>query len=289
MEQTTKNELMKKAVGLLVIEVRNSNPNGDPDKESDPRQRFDDRGQISPVSFKRKARDLVDNKEGPVWLEISKRFDPALDPAHFCILESRGRKRDLIIREIEDGTFSKKYWDGRIFGNTFLEEGASTTIKTGVVQFGMGVSISPVEIERQTNTNKSGVQEGKDRGMAPLGYRIVNHGVYTIPFFVNPTAATKSGCTKQDVDLLLKMIPFVYSHTASYVRPAVGIRHAWYIEHKSALGSCSDFDIIDALTPRQKENPKNPSVAWDDYEVPVELPERIEMKVEKLRDLMDEM
>ena len=289
MQQTPKNELLKKAVGLLVIEVRNSNPNGDPDKESDPRQRFDDRGEISPVSFKRKARDLVDNKEGPVWLEISKQFDPPLDPERFHILESRGRKRDVISGEIEAGTFSGKYWDGRIFGNTFLEEGASTTIKTGVVQFGVGVSISPVEIERQTNTNKAGVQEGKDRGMAPLGYRIVNHGVYTIPFFVNPTAATKSGCTKQDVDLLLKIIPFVYSHTASYVRPAIGIRHAWYIEHTSSLGSCSDFDILDSLTPRKKQNPDNPSVAWDDYEVPTVLPERLQLKVEPLRDLMDEV
>lgn len=289
MQQTTKSELLKKAVGLLVVEVRNSNPNGDPDKESDPRQRFDDRGEISPVSFKRKARDLVDNKEGPVWLEIAKQFAPALNPDCFYILESRGRKRDVITSEIEDGTFSGKYWDGRIFGNTFLEEGASTTIKTGVVQFGMGVSISPVEIERQTNTNKSGVQEGKDRGMAPLGYRIVNHGVYTIPYFVNPTAATKSGCTKQDVDLLLKIIPYVYTHTASYVRPAVAIRHAWYVEHKSVLGSCSDFDIIDAMTPRKKQNPDNPSVAWDDYDVPTSLPERLQLRVEPLRDLMDEM
>ncbi len=289
MQQTTKNELMKKAVGLLVVEVRNSNPNGDPDKESDPRQRFDDRGEISPVSFKRKVRDLVDSKEGPVWQEISKQFEPALDPEYFYILESRGRKRDAIIREIEDGTFSEKYWDGRIFGNTFLEEGASTTVKTGVVQFGMGVSISPIEIERQTNTNKAGVQEGKDRGMAPLGYRIVNHGVYTMPFFVNPTAATKSGCAKQDIDLLLKIIPYAYSHTASYVRPSVAIRHAWYVEHKSVLGSCSDFDIIDALTPMKKQNPDNFSVAWDDYEVPTDIPEKLQLKVEKLRDLMDEM
>ena len=90
--------------------------------------------------------------------------------------------------------------------------------------------------------------------MAPLGYRIVSHGVYTIPFFVNPTAATKSGCTQEDVDLLLKIIPYAYSHTASYVRPSVGVRHAWYIEHKSILGSCSDFDLLDALTPKKKKS-----------------------------------
>lgn len=289
MQQTAKNELMKKAVGLLVVEVRNSNPNGDPDKESDPRQRFDDRGEISPVSFKRKVRDLVDNKEGPVWLEISKQLEPALEPERFFILESRERDWDTVIKEIKNKTFTGKYWDGRVFGNTFLEEGLSEHIRTGVVQFGMGVSVSPIEIERQTNTKKAGAEKEKDRGMAPLGYRIVNHGVYTMPFFINPTAATKSGCTEQDVDLLLKIIPYVYSHTASYVRPAVAIRHAWYVEHKSGLGSCSDFDIIDALTPTKKQNPDNPSVAWDDYEVPTDLPERLQLKVEKLRDLMDEM
>ena len=71
--------------------------------------------------------------------------------------------------EIQDGSFARRYWDARLFGNTFLEEGSSTSIKTGVVQFGMGISVAPVEIQRHTLTNKSGVQEGKDRGMAPLG------------------------------------------------------------------------------------------------------------------------
>ena len=31
---------MRRATGLLVIEVVNSNPNGDPDREADPRQRL---------------------------------------------------------------------------------------------------------------------------------------------------------------------------------------------------------------------------------------------------------
>ena len=47
-------DTIKRATGLLVIEVVNSNPNGDPDRESDPRQRPDGCGEISPVSFKRK-------------------------------------------------------------------------------------------------------------------------------------------------------------------------------------------------------------------------------------------
>ncbi len=167
--ENTKNEGLVRATGLLVLEIKNSNPNGDPDRESDPRRRHDKRGEISPVSFKRKVRDLIENKEGPVWGEISKNFQPSLNPEGFYILESRGRDRNKIKKELENGgsEFKMKYWDGRVFGNTFLEEGSSDTIKTGVAQFALGVSIAPVEIERMTNTSKAGVQEGKDRGMAP--------------------------------------------------------------------------------------------------------------------------
>lgn len=278
---------MARATGLLIIEASNSNPNGDPDHESDPRQRSDERGQISPVSLKRKLRDLVENREGPVWGELAASFKPPLDPQGFGILESRGRDRKQIEKELKDGTFSQKYWDGRVFGNTFLEEGGSTSIRTGVAQFGMGVSIAPVRVERITNTNKAGVQEGKDRGMAPLGYRIVQHGIYTMPFFINPTAAVRSGCTTRDIDLLLKLIPYAYTHSASYVRPLVEIRHAWYMIHKSRLGSCSDFELIAALTPRKiKGDPDRPSMSSEDYDDPRELPPYLRERLADFRDLM---
>jgi CRISPR-associated protein Csd2 len=280
---------IRRATGLLVIEAINSNPNGDPDRESDPRIRPDERGEISPVSFKRKVRDLIADKEGPVWLTVSRQFSSPLDDKEFAILESRGRKREVIVREIQENTFQSKYWDGRVFGNTFLEDKLSDHLRTGVVQFGLGISVAPVRVERLTTTNKSGVQEGKDRGMAPLGYRVVEHGVYTMPFFVNPTAARKTNCTPRDIELLLKTIPFAFSHTASYVRTAVEIRHAWYVEHKSVLGSASDFDLIRSLTPNKKSNPDQPSQDWSDYEVPAGLPKALSTRVVAARDLMAEM
>ena len=280
-------EKLNRATGLLVIEVINSNPNGDPDKESDPRQRPDERGEISPVSFKRKLRDLVENKEGPVWQELKGQM--GLNDEEFMILEHRGRDRKEIENELKDGTFVRKYWDARIFGNTFLEKGASTSIKTGAVQFGMGVSIAPILIERQTTTNKAGVEQDLDRGMAPLAYRIVQHGVYCMPFFVNSSAAQQSGCTKKDIDLMLKLIPYAYPHTASYIRPCVEIRHAWYMEHRGALGSCSDFALIAALTPQKLSEPDRPSANWQDYRVPTKLPEELEKKLLSVKDLTKDM
>lgn len=280
-------EGIKRATGLLVVEVTNSNPNGDPDRESDPRQRPDGRGEISPVSFKRKLRDLVEDKEGPVWQEMKKRHN--FNDEEFAILESRGRKRDEITKLLNNNFegFKKKYWDARLFGNTFLEEGSSTTIKTGVVQFGLGLSVTPVNIERQTNTSKAGVQEGKDRGMAPMGYRIVQHGIYCMPFFVNPSAAHKTGCTKMDIDLMCTLIPYAYAHTRSHVRPNVEILHAWYIGHKSALGSCSDFKLIEAMTPKKKSNPDSPSKSHNEYDIPASLPDYLKTKIDSIKDLME--
>ncbi|SLM19106.1 conserved hypothetical protein [uncultured spirochete] len=280
----TANDMIKRATGLLVIEVINSNPNGDPDRESDPRIRdHDQRGEISPVSFKRKCRDLVERKDGPVWQTISNELD--LSAEKYMISESRETKlKD--IRDLDENKFTERFWDGRVFGNTELEKGRDIPVKTGVVQFGLGVSISPILVERLTTTNPS-VQEDKSRGMAPLAYRIVQHGVYCMPFFVNPSAVRKTGCTKLDIDLLLRIIPYTYTHTASYIRPQVFIRHAWYIEHKSPLGSCSDFDLITALTPIRKSELEQPSASWADYEVPVKLPDDLQIKVEPLIDLMN--
>lgn len=283
---------IKRATGLLIIEVINSNPNGDPDRESDPRQRPDGRGEISPVSFKRKLRDLIEWEQGDVWRLLSVSFNPPLDRARFGILESRGRDRVSIARQLTGNgqAFKEAYWDGRIFGNTFLEsmkdeeakkhkfsedqikEFKTNAIKTGVVHFGLGLSIAPIDIERHTNTNKAGVEGDKDRGMAPMGYRFVPHGVYWMPFFVNPTMAHKSGCTAVDIELLKKLIPHAYAHTRSHARPFVELRHAWYCEHNNPLGSCSDFALIDALKPKVKKDrdPNKPSKSWDDYDIPTE-------------------
>lgn len=293
------NEITR-ATGLLVIEVVNSNPNGDPDRESDPRQRPNGQGEISPVSFKRKLRDLLEDSGN---LFVDKINEPARDSAtnqkgkfEYHILEHRGRDRTLITQEMgtksEDflqSEFVKKYWDARVFGNTFLEDGSDKGfIKTGVVQFGMGLSIAPVNIIRQTNTNKAGVQDGKSAGMAPLGYRIVEHGVYCMPFFVNPNFAHKSGCTPADIELLKLLIPYAYDLNRSAIRPDVRIRHAWYVEHKDVLGSCPDYAILEALTPKKKKPESEPSSSYDDYDDVKELKAEIVEKVKSYVDLVNQ-
>ena len=294
-ERATNNSRIARATGLLVIEVRNSNPNGDPDRESDPRCRSNDqRGVITGVSFKRKLRDLVDNKDGEVWAGLAGNRKPD----EFDILEARRHNRLEIEKLLKSETgfalFQRRFWDGRVFGNTFLEKGGSDTIRSGVAHFAIGISVSPVRIERMTMTKMAPAQKGKDgeegptRGMAPLGYRIVQHGVYCMPFFINPTAAHKSGCTRNDLSLLLAMIRYAYPHTKSTIRPFVEVRHAWYAEHREPLGSFSEFEFIDALTPRRKGDADKPSVdnlpMEDQYVVPSE-PQKLSDRMVNFCDL----
>lgn len=275
-----------RCVGLAVIEVINSNPNGDPDMESDPRTMdHNGHGLISPVSYKRKFRDLVEDQDGLVFQEASKKLNlnDNQDERKYEILESRGRNRSEIKGMCKD-KFQSTYWDARIFGNTFLESlkdneltddekkrkkegGYAHFIRTGTIQVGVGMSVAPVEIERLTMTNKAGVQEDRDRGMAPMGFRVVRHGIYTIPFFVNPAIALKTGADANDLELFKFLAPLVYPCTTSAIRPQINTLHVWFAEHKSALGSCPDHLLIEALTPTIKTEGRQPQ-SRTDYDIP---------------------
>ena len=261
-------DVMNRGTGLLIIDVKNSNPNGDPDRENDPRVRHDGYGEISSVSIKRKLRDLIDAKDSALWKEIKDELKLDEDDNEFEILESKKTTRKAITKMSED-EFLRKYWDARVFGSTFLvkekEEGTSF-INTGVVQFGLGLSLDPIQIERMTTTKVLAVEEDKDKGMAPLGYRIVSYGVYVMPFFINATAALKTKCTKKDIELLLKLLPFVYKETASYIRSEVDIRHAFYVEHLKPRGTYNDFKIIEACTPKRINNNHEFVISWKDYD-----------------------
>lgn len=297
---------LNRQLGLLVLDVTMSNPNGDPDMESEPRTReLDGLGMISPVSLKRKFRDLV-SQESEVYLAAKKKFNLGGETnKKFNILEERGRDRDAI-KKMDKVAFTKEFWDARLFGNTFLESlkeaelnpeqkkkkkngGYDHLINTGAMQVGVGLSVAPIDVVRMTTTNKSGVQEGKDRGMAPLAFRVVQHGIYYVPIFFNPSIAKKTGAGQEDLDLFKFMTPYVYQHTASAIRPQISILHAWFAEHKNTLGSCPEHLFVNALTPKLKENVSKPTSA-NDYIIPsLDNLGNLKDRFKNVADLMDDM
>jgi Cas7 group CRISPR-associated protein Csh2 len=261
------NGFLSVMTGLLILEVCKSNPNGDPDNDGAPRIRADGKGEISPVSVKRKARDLIGDKEGIIWTTIAAKEELDLDPAQYQIIEERGRDKVAIIKQLESG--QAIYWDGRVFGNTLLEEGKKNGHeRTGAIQLGVGFSIAPIEIEYSTWSNKAGVEADKDRGMAPNAHKVVRHGLYAVPFFIDPTAGRKSGCKWIDIQVFLTVLKYVYARTRSVCRTEVELIHAHVLTHANPCGSCRELSLIEALTPKKLSDPNDPSTSLSDYVIP---------------------
>jgi len=288
-------------VVLIVLNVKMSNPNGDPDMESEPRTReLDGLGMISPVSFKRKNRDLVSEKSC-VFEEAEKELKLGKETGNlFKILEEKGRDRDYI-KKLSQEQFKQNYWDARLFGNTFLEEldendkksgKCDHFINTGTVQVGVGLSVAPIDTVRMSYTGKAEQKDGK-KIMAPLAFRVVQHGIYTIPIYVNPGIAYNrdgkggTGATSEDLELFKFILPYVYDHTKSAIRPEISVLHAWFAEHKNTLGSCPEHLFINALTPNVKQGITKPK-SMDDYDIPNkdDLGELVS-RFKKVEDLMD--
>jgi len=272
--------LPPRATGLLVIEVRNSSPGGPGRRKEGVLVRADGRGWISPFSLMERLRDLVHNKQGPVWRGFAGQFSADLDIRQFQVsgrdsgnAEGRGRAMD-------------RFWDIRVFGQG---EGMAPD-RDSVVRFGLGLSVCPVRIAHAGAGEPVTAYDDQGRGKSATGRddRVVTHGVYAMPFFINPTAAVSSGCRPLDIELLLRLIPWVYSHTGTVLQSAVCLRHAWYMEHTSFLGSCVDLALIDALTPVKKGDPEESSSGWTDYQVPRTLPRKLQARVKSLRDLVEE-
>ena len=68
----------------------------------------------------------------------------------------------------------------------------------------------------------------------------------------------------------------------------VTIRHAWHVEHRFALGSCPDFSLIEALTPKRviDTDIDVPNKGWRDYVAPSQLPEELAARVSSVTDLV---
>ncbi len=184
--KTNANNEIPRATGLLIIEARNSNPNGDPDRESDPRTRsHDGRGIISDVSFKRKLRELVLAKPGPVWSELKVLM--SLNDDEFGIhVDQESRDKSKASQTAgQKKSLSGAHWDVRVFGSTSLEEG-DNFIRTGVAQFGIGVSAAKVRIQRDTNTVKANVDVAR---MLTAEWRLLVSALWSTGYIRCPSSS----------------------------------------------------------------------------------------------------
>lgn len=124
--------MVKRSIALLVFEVRNCNPNGDPDFEGRPRTLPDGRGYMTDVCLKRAIRNFMERSDSPSFCALVDVMK--IDPEKYRIFESlhRGLETDdhvAAMKEVLDYSPAKLldcFFDNRIFGGTILEKSDKT-------------------------------------------------------------------------------------------------------------------------------------------------------------------
>jgi CRISPR/Cas system type I-B associated protein Csh2 (Cas7 group RAMP superfamily) len=147
-------------------------------------------------------------------------------------------------------------------------------VRSGILSLPDMYTLAPVEIVYATQTSKSGVQDGIDRGMAPQGHKVVKHGVYIMEFGVNSNLAYRTGATRRDVLAALQLFPLAYSSNPSCQRNNVNvtIRGLWLFDHGTGLFSGAQPGelfplVIPKIKPAILASGKNPT-CWGDYDSP---------------------
>ena len=265
---------------VFIFDVRDANPNGDPDAGNLPRiDPETGHGLTTDVCLKRKVRNYV---------ALTRKNDPGhriyfsegavLNRLHEEAYESIGEEpeRNKLPKDPEKARqvtrfMCRNFWDIRTFGAVMSTEVNCGQVR-GPVQISFARSVDPVvslehAITRSSVTNERDL--GKERTM---GRKFtVPYGLYLACGFVNPFLAEQTGFDGDDLGLLWEALINAFQFDQSAARPAgsMATRGLIVFEHASALGSAPSHVLFDAVTVRRKEGVEVPR-SFTDYEVRVD-------------------
>ena len=289
---------------VILFDVENGNPNGDPDAGNMPRiDPESGLGLVTDVCLKRKIRNYVETvKEGEAGYQIYIREDVPLNRSdrkaceNLGITETDDKKvteglkklkkndpdADLKIRDY----MCQNFFDIRTFGavmTTFVKASLNCGQVRGPVQIGFARSIDPivsqeVTITRVAITNEKDAEDKKTE----MGRKsIVPYGLYRAEGYVSANLARKvTGFTEEDLDLLWEAIINMFEHDHSAARGKMAVRELIVFKHSKELGDCPAYKLFDAVEVSRKADvvyPRN----YRDYEVQIhgeQIPDSVEVK-----------
>ena len=277
---------------IMLFDVENGNPNGDPDADNMPRTDPETSiGLVTDVCLKRKIRNYVElAKEGEAGYNILIKADRELnakftDAYSACGLETtkKGKNSDDVKKAQE--YICENYYDVRTFGAVMSTGNDPCGIVRGPVQINFAKSIDPVfpqtvTITRQANTTK----DRQEKGMPEMGKKnIVPYGLYRAEGYVSAMLAQKvTGFSEADLELLWTAIINMFEHDRSAARGKLCMRKLIVFQHASALGNAPAHVLFDKVTVKRKDS-ICVARAYSDYEVCIDrdMPDGVKL-IEKL-------
>ena len=260
---------------VMLFDVENGNPNGDPDAGNAPRVDAESGyGYITDVCLKRKIRNYVELvKEGAEGYNILIKPDKSLNikfteayEAEGLTTKNKGTNPDDVKKARE--YMCKNYFDVRTFGAVMSTGDDPCGIVRGPVQINFARSISPVNIQDVTITRQARTtEERKETGETEMGRKsVIPYALYRAEGYVSAALANKStDLSEEDVELLWNAIINMFENDHSAARGKMCMRKLYVFRHNNILGACPSHILFDKISVREKENvlPR----AFGDYDI----------------------
>ena len=280
---------------VMLFDVENGNPNGDPDAGNAPRVDAESGyGYVTDVCLKRKIRNYVELvKEGEEGYNILIKPDRSLN-AKFTEAykelgltstkkDSREKKADDMVKARD--YMCKNYFDVRTFGAVMSTGNDPCGIVRGPVQLTFGRSVSPVFIEDVTITRQARTTEERtETGNTEIGRKsIIPYAVYRAEGYVSAALAQKTTqLSEEDLEVLWEAIINMFEIDHSAARGKMCMRKLYVFKHDCILGNAPSHLLFKKIEVKQK-NEEEPPRAFCDYEITVDrqMPEGVEL-LEKL-------
>lgn len=261
---------------VMIFDVENGNPNGDPDAGNTPRiDPETNHGIITDVCLKRKIRNYVELvKSGEPGFNILIKPDKALNSKFEDAYEAENiepDKKNSGNEEIAKKYMCKNYYDVRTFGAVMSTGDSPCGIVRGPVQINFGRSVSPINTDDITITRQARTTEARrETGDTEMGRKsIVPYGLYRAEGYVSAALANKvTDLDEKDIELLWEAIINMFEHDHSAARGKMCMRKLIVFEHDNVLGSCPSHLLFDRIKIKQKTD--EPPRAFEDYEITID-------------------
>lgn len=279
---------------VVLFDVENGNPNGDPDAGNMPRIDAETGyGLVTDVCLKRKIRNYVETvkegqeegfeiyiKDGVPLNTSDKRAYKEFDIDEKKANESKGEK-DKLIRDF----MCEKFYDIRTFGavmTTFVKAKLNCGQVRGPVQLGFARSIDPI-VSQEIGITRVAIttEEDAKKKETEMGRKhIVPYGLYKVEGYVSANLARKSTkFSESDLELLWEAIINMFEHDHSAARGKMAVRELIVFKHECELGNAPSHKLFDLIN-IERINPLKPARSYQDYTLKIDkanVPQGVEL------------
>lgn len=265
---------------VLLFDVTNGNPNGDPDAGNLPRLDPEtNQGLVTDVCLKRKIRNYVElEKEEDAGYAIYMQEKSVLNNQHkkaYDALEIKHEPKKLP-KEVEKARavtewMCKNFFDVRTFGAVMTTEVNSGQVR-GPVQMAFASSIDPVvpmevSITRMAVTNERDLEKERTMGRK----HIIPYGLYRAHGYISAKLAERTGFTDDDLELLWRALVNMFEHDRSAARGEMSARKLIVFKHDNPMGNAPAHLLFDSVKiERAKDEADTPARHYSDYQVTID-------------------